>query len=283
MSFLVIFLRAELSFSIFESNSIRSAAAISLQQKRQRFSHAAVWTAAWWGATWVWTCVRFMFPSLSGKKTNVAALNIWSRESVFFFFLGVLLGRKKKERNKTFLLWASHQRLSFTSRLSVQIKWNVREHPKRIFLAEGVARAAVRVFPTCSSPLLEGSSLTPLALGVFSLLAETLEFSEFHTFSHNRRPPIGLAKKSKSRRPRKVKHADLSLWPPGAQLNFFFFFFFLLEPFVPLTLRRVGAVTPERSRPVRVAALPLVLGENRGREDSNSILCATPSNPPLYL
>lgn len=65
-----------------------------------------------------------------------------------------------------------------------------------------------------------------------------------------------------------------------------FFFFFLLEPFVPLTLRWVGAVTPERSRPVRVAtvaSLPLVLGENRGREDSNSILCATPSNPPLYL
>lgn len=82
-------------------------------------------------------------------------------------------------------------------------------------------------------------------------------------------PSDRTCQKSKSRRSRKVKNAE-----------------FLLEPFVPLTLRRVGAVTPERSRPVRVAtvaSLPLVLGENRGREDSNSILCATPSNPLLYL
>lgn len=78
---------------------------------------------------------------------------------------------------------------------------------------------------------------------------------------------------AKKRQPWRVKGADLSLWPLGAQWNIFLF---LLEwpVLVLLTLKRVGAVTPERSRPVGVAtatALPLVLRENRGRVEQHPV------------
>lgn len=138
-----------------------------------------------------------------------------------------------------------------------------------------VARAAQEFSQTVSATagwILSHSSSSR----VFSLRSETLQFQIFIHFS-------GTGKTAKA------AAQSQGCWPLYNHWghNGWSFFFLLEWPvFVLLTVKWVGAVTPRgRGLSGLASALRflLVLRENRGRDESNSILCATLLIPSLYL
>lgn len=89
-------------------------------------------------ATFIWTSIYFMFHFLTSaclvSLKRAQHRWIFDLRKVFFFFCQrsqcVLWKTRWKQK---FLLWASHQRLSFPSRLNIQMKRSIQELPKRIF------------------------------------------------------------------------------------------------------------------------------------------------------
>lgn len=262
-------------FFIFQLNSIRPAAAISLQQKQQPFSHAAVWTAAWWSATCVWTSVCFVFLSWIWIKKR-AALNIRSTESVFrskgmVFSLG---GKKKEKKDISALSFPS--KASFTSRLSFQIKCNVPEHPKQIFLAKRLREQPSEFSQTVLAPTGWIFSHSSGSQGLFPPCRNIVIFRISYIC-------LELAKRLKP--PATHSQGRWPLYDHWGHNRIFFFFLLECPVVVLLTLKWVGAVTPERSRPVEAAsALRCLLSSERTEEDkSRTASCVRPSRTLCFI